>query len=198
MRPDVAAILVNGVYGAGKTTVVEELADLLEQAGEPYAAIDLDWLAWSNASGGGHEETDLLARNLRAVAGTYREAGARRFVVAGFVEAPALLAAIREALAMPVAVVWLSVPIEEIEHRLSGAPTRGRSDDLVVARDRLAAGAGRGLENHVIENTDAPRAAASRILELVGWVTAGEPGESAQAPAAHGPAFSVQERRRVD
>jgi putative protein kinase ArgK-like GTPase of G3E family len=40
------AVLVTGVYGAGKTTLVEEMAHRLEVSGAPYAAIDLDWLSW--------------------------------------------------------------------------------------------------------------------------------------------------------
>jgi adenylylsulfate kinase-like enzyme len=40
------AVLLTGVYGSGKSTVVEEMASLLEERGAPYAALDLDWLAW--------------------------------------------------------------------------------------------------------------------------------------------------------
>jgi len=41
-----AAVVVTGAYGTGKTSIVEEMADILEKAGRSYAAIDLDWLVW--------------------------------------------------------------------------------------------------------------------------------------------------------
>jgi adenylate kinase len=44
-------VLVTGVYGTGKTSVCEELAELLESAGAAYGAIDLDWLTWFGIAG---------------------------------------------------------------------------------------------------------------------------------------------------
>ena len=41
---DARALLLTGVFGAGKSAVAEEIADLLEGGASPYAAIDLDWL----------------------------------------------------------------------------------------------------------------------------------------------------------
>jgi hypothetical protein len=165
----IGAVLLTGAYGTGKSTVVEEIADLLEIAGEPYAAIDLDWLAWSNAPGAGHDETALLATNLRAVASTFRAAGARRFALAGSVDSVERLGAIRDALAMPVLVVRLTVPLTEIERRLGRAPTRARRDDLAAARAWVEAGAGEDLEDAVLDNTGSPRATARRVIDLAGW-----------------------------
>jgi len=42
-------VLLTGVYGSGKSSVAKEIAYLLEQRGEPYALLDLDYLSW-----GGH------------------------------------------------------------------------------------------------------------------------------------------------
>ena len=39
-------MLLTGVYGAGKSTLVAEIATVFEERGEPFAAIDLDWLGW--------------------------------------------------------------------------------------------------------------------------------------------------------
>ena len=162
------AVLLTGVYGAGKTTVAEEVATLLEDAEPPFAAIDLDWLTWSSVPGAKHDETAILAANLRGVAGTFRAAGARRFVLAGSVDA-AGLAAIRDALAMPLTVVRLEVPIEVIEARLRGAPTSGRAEDLAVAREQVAAGAGAGLEDAVFDGTPPVVEVAAAVLRLAGW-----------------------------
>lgn len=164
-----AAILLTGVFGSGKTTVAEEVADRLESLEPPFAAVDLDWLAWSNAGGSGHDDVTLLATNLAAVAATFRAAGARRFVLAGAVDDAGSLDAIRAALAMPLLVVRLEVPIEIVEARLGGAPTRGRADDLARARDWFAARAGGGLEDAVLDGTLPVATLAERVLELVGW-----------------------------
>jgi adenylylsulfate kinase-like enzyme len=40
----VEGVLLTGVYGSGKSSVAEEIAYLLEQRGEPYALLDLDYL----------------------------------------------------------------------------------------------------------------------------------------------------------
>ena len=48
---DRSAVLLTGVYGAGKSSVAVELADILEKRGVPFAALDLDWLTWFQGSG---------------------------------------------------------------------------------------------------------------------------------------------------
>jgi adenylylsulfate kinase len=69
-------VLLTGVYGSGKSSVAEEIAYLLEQRGEPYALLDLDYLSWAGtgtddrAAGFG-----LMLQNLAAVAANYRRAG---------------------------------------------------------------------------------------------------------------------------
>jgi adenylylsulfate kinase-like enzyme len=41
---DVRALLLTGIFGTGKSSVAEEIAELLEASEQPFAAIDLDWL----------------------------------------------------------------------------------------------------------------------------------------------------------
>ncbi len=168
---DPRAILIMGVFGAGKSSVAEEIADLLEAGAPPYAAIDLDWLCWSNARGADHHEHEILARNLAAVAGNYRDAGVERFVLAGSVADAATLEAVCSAMAVPVLVVRLTAPLAIIEERLSSSPTHGRADDLARAREWLAEGTGAGLEDEAIENVGPIRETALRILALAGWST---------------------------
>ncbi len=103
------------------------------------------------------------------MAGTYREAGVERFVLAGSVADAATLEAVCAAVAVPVLVVRLTAPLAIIEERLGSSPTRGRADDLARAREWLAAGIGAGLEDEVIENVGSIRDTAVRVLELAGW-----------------------------
>ena len=170
---DVRALLLTGIFGTGKSSVAEEIAELLEAAEQPYAAIDLDWLCWANVDGSGHEEHEILARNLAAVAGIYREAGVQRFVLAGSVEDSAALVAIRTAIDAPMTVVKLTAPLAVIEERLGSSPTSGRADDFARARESLASGAGAGLEDAAIENIGPIRETALMVLEAAGWLPAG-------------------------
>jgi hypothetical protein len=45
------AVLLTGVYGAGKTAVVEEIGTVLEERDAPYAALDLDCWPGSTPAG---------------------------------------------------------------------------------------------------------------------------------------------------
>ena len=40
-------VLITGVYGSGKSSVAAEIAYLLEQHGERFALLDLDYLSWA-------------------------------------------------------------------------------------------------------------------------------------------------------
>jgi adenylylsulfate kinase-like enzyme len=62
-------VLITGVYGSGKSSVAAEIAYLLEQRGEPYALLDLDYLGWADAGRPGRAaEVRLMLANLVAVA----------------------------------------------------------------------------------------------------------------------------------
>jgi chloramphenicol 3-O-phosphotransferase len=163
------ALVLSGAYGAGKSAVAVEIADILEARGAPFAAIDLDWLTWSNAPGAHHGELELLVGNLGAVVANYRAAGVRLFVLAYAVADEATLEAIRAVLAMPVRVVRLTVPVATIEERLGSAQTRGRADDLVRAREWIAEEIGVGLEDVAVDNAGQLRETAAHILTAIGW-----------------------------
>ena len=93
-------VLLTGVYGSGKSSVGAEIAYLLEQGGEPDALLDLDYLSWAGTGSEDRtEEFGLMLANLTAVAGNYREAGIRRFVLAYFVRDLAEVRGVREAAA---------------------------------------------------------------------------------------------------
>lgn len=164
-------ILLTGVFGAGKSSVAAEIAYLLEQRGEPYALLDLDYLSWA---GTGTEdraaEFALLLQNLAAVAANYRRAGIRLFVLAYFVRTPGEVRGVRDALGLPLRVARLTVPLPVIEARLASDVTSGRGDDLREAASSVAAAAGAGLEDVTISNDRPIGAVAREVLTYLGWL----------------------------
>lgn len=171
--PELGAVLVTGVYGAGKTAVVEEMAAILERADAPFAAIDLDWLAWANLDDHGPASERVLLANLSAVVATFRGAGMTRFLLAGSVEGSAEVDRLAAAIGMPIATVRLTAPIEVIERRLSADPTTGRRDDLEHARLAMASRGGSDLGDLVVANDGPIGAVADEILAWLGWVANG-------------------------
>ena len=164
-------VLLTGVYGSGKSSVAEEIAYLLEQRGEPYALLDLDYLSWAGTGTGDRsEEFGLLLQNLAAVAANYRRAGIRLFVLAYFVRSPGEMAGVRKALGMPLRVARLVVPLRDIERRLAGDVTSGRRDDLREAAASIAAAEGAGTEDVVIRNDRRIGAVAQDVLSFLGWL----------------------------
>ena len=160
-------VLITGVYGSGKSSVAAEIAHLLEQSRRPYALLDLDYLAW-----GGIDDVAayfLMLRNLTAVAGTYREAGVDTFVVAWFVRDDGALRAVREAAGVPLRVVRLTVPLDDIRQRLATDPTAGRAHDLRAAAAQITASQGAGLEDLVVANDRPIGAVAAEIVSWLGW-----------------------------
>jgi hypothetical protein len=169
-RSDAQALVIVGVYGTGKTSVVEEIADILEERGERYGALDLDWLGWFDSGFGDHSAArPVMLKNVEAVVGNYYETGVRRFALAGSIASQDEVDNLRVALGMPLAVVRLTLPFEEIERRLSASVNAGREDDLRVAKEWLAEGRGYGIGDFVIENDRPVRDVAQGILSALQW-----------------------------
>lgn len=147
-------VLITGVYGSGKSSVAEEIAYLLEQRGEPYALLDLDYLSWAGTGTSNRaSEFGLMLQNLAAVAANYRRAGIRLFVLAYFVRSSAEAQEVGKALGLSLRVARLTVRLPEIEQRLAGDVTSGRRDDLRAAAASIAAAEGTGVEEVVIRTT---------------------------------------------
>ncbi len=170
VKPNACGVLVSGLYGAGKSTVVEDIAALLEDAAAPYGALDLDWLWWFNVPGLQRPEAlAVLFDNLASVADAYLEAGVTRFLMAWSLRDPSDLTGLRATLPFPVKVVELNVALSLIEDRLSTAITAGREDDLREARRWWHEGLGVGLGDIQISNDRPVRQVASDILDWLGW-----------------------------
>lgn len=162
-------VLITGVYGTGKSSVAEEIAELLEEAGDNYGAIDLDWLQWFDADVDETKRTAIYMANLSAVAGNYVDAGVERLVLAGAIRDAATLEAIRAAVPATLRVVRLSAPYATIETRLGSAITAGRANDLRVAAEWLDAGIGVGFEDITMPNDRPVRETALEVLDWLGW-----------------------------
>jgi hypothetical protein len=170
-EPDATAVLITGVFGCGKTSVAAEMADVLEKRDAPYAVLDLDWLTWANVGprdeGAEHR---MMLTNLTSVAGTYLAAGARYLVLARWIRTRAELDSLAEVIRVPLRVVRLTVPLEEIEARLRSDVTTGRLDDLREAAAGFAAAEVAGLEDLTVANDRPIRQVAMEILGWLAWV----------------------------
>jgi energy-coupling factor transporter ATP-binding protein EcfA2 len=173
------AVLITGVYGSGKSSVAEEMAAVLEEHNAPYALLDLDFLAWFDTGGeGGPTEHRMMLTNLAAVVGNYLTVGVRFFVLAKAVRDAAEVEDLRAGLPMPLKVVRLTVPLEEVEERLSHDVTTGRRDDLREAAAWVAARSGVGIEDLAVSNDRPIREVAADILSWLGCPERGFPSSS--------------------
>ena len=164
-------VLLTGVYGSGKSSVAQEIAYLLEQRGEPYALLDLDYLSWAgDGTADRGSEFGLMLENLAAVAANYRRAGIQLFVLAYFVRSTSEVQGMRDVLGLPLQVVRLTVPLPDIEQRLAGDVTSGRRDDLRVAAASIATGEGTGVEDMVIGNDRPIALVARQVMTFLGWL----------------------------
>jgi GNAT superfamily N-acetyltransferase len=111
------ALLLTGLVGSGKTSVAIALGELLEERGEPYALVDLDWLGWANLPGA--TPAELIAENLRAIRPGFERAGARWLVLTRHLRSAGELDELRAALVgLPLTAVRLQVPRAELERRI--------------------------------------------------------------------------------
>jgi hypothetical protein len=165
-------VLITGVYGSGKSSVAQEIANLLEKQNVPYALLDLDFLGWFDAAGeGGLTEQSVMLKNLAAMVGNYLAVGVRFFVLAGAIRDAAELDDLKAEFPMPLRVVRLTVPLEEIEKRLRSDATTGRRADLREAATWVAASVGVGIEDETVANDRPIREVA---VDILGWLRWGD------------------------
>jgi adenylylsulfate kinase len=167
---DPEAVLIAGAYGTGKSSVAAQMAELLEARDVPYAALDLDWLAWANLPDAhGEAGHRLMLANLAPMIANFRAAGMTRFVLAGLLSGADEREDLRDTLGMRLRVVRLTLSIDEIERRLAPDPTSGRRDDLERAREQVTEELGAGLEDLVVANDRPIGEVAAEIIRWLGW-----------------------------
>jgi hypothetical protein len=173
------AILISGVYGIGKSTMCGQIADLLDEPRVHYAALDLDWLVWAwpgvDEDDHGPASEQMLLENLALVVGNYRRRGNDRFILAGAVMTDREWRAIRDTLAMPARLVWLTASIETIRERLALGPDTGRLDDARQTEAWLAGPLDDPPTPDLEIANDGPLLETAReILAWTGWLERGE------------------------
>ena len=172
MTDEPRAVLVIGVFGAGKSSAIEEMAEILEHRGESYAALDVDWLGWFYTTSDDYEarHTRVQRDNVATVVANYLSAGVRSFLLARSIDTQDQLDALRAALPMPLAVVRLTVPLQTVRERLGTAVTRGRAVDLRDAIQWFEAGEpGVGLEDFALDGERPIDELAQEILDRIDW-----------------------------
>jgi thymidylate kinase len=168
------AVLVTGLYGSGKSSLVEELAGRLESLDLPYGAIDVDWLRWFHLpTDSANVDGELWRLNLRDVAGRYLDAGVHYLLLAQAARHNADVQAIGEVLPCPLRVIRLDVPLDVVEARLSATPTTGRADDLAAARRWVGSGWGTPDAELVLDGREPLAELASQVLDHCGWARRG-------------------------
>jgi hypothetical protein len=170
-RNDPEAVLIIGAYGTGKSALAAEMAELLEEDGRPYAAIDLDWLAWTNAAATDASAANrLFLRNLSALVANDVAAGARLFVLAGAYSDRPEFDDLVATLSMPLRVVRLTVPLDEIVRRLRSNVSAGRHDALENAEEGIVQAELVGVGERTVSNDRPIRDTAAEVLEWLGWL----------------------------
>lgn len=142
----VAALLITGTVGAGKTTIAEGGRRPVGGPWRPHAVVDLDQLrlSWPTPAGDPFNHA-MEVCNLAAVAANYFAAGATRLILAGVIERRSDLADYQEAVGCAVVVVRLLAHLSLLSDRLRERHSRdpdglawhlARAPELTAILDR--------------------------------------------------------------
>jgi hypothetical protein len=121
----IPVLVLTGPVGVGKSTVAEEISDILRARRIAHALVDMDYLrrCYPRPEGDPHH-TALGLRNLAAVWANYKEAGAERLIIVDIVETRLSIAGYRSAVpGADILVVRLNASLPAIHRRLEGRDT---------------------------------------------------------------------------
>jgi hypothetical protein len=166
---NVNVLVISGSMGSGKTTVLGEASDVLEQEGVAHAVIDLDAIA----TVGLPNASELVYRNLSALYENIRRAGLRHLLVAEAIETADERARLHAAMPGAALVICrLTADVATMERRLR-VREPGLKQDRFVARaaelERILAAT--RLEDFSVENDARSVTAVARdVLVGAGWL----------------------------
>jgi hypothetical protein len=166
-----SAVLVTGVYGSGKSTVVADIGALLQSRGEAFGLLDVDWLGWFDVPGQPQLNQKVTLSHVRLLCSTYVDLGVKRLALAWSIRDSAHLQMTREAVGLPMTVVRLAVDEATVRARLGSDPTEERRiDDLRVGLEWLSRNQGVGLEDLQASGTSPVREISTEICRHLGWL----------------------------
>jgi hypothetical protein len=168
------ALLISGTVGVGKTSAADAVGNWLRARGVPGALIDLDAIRRSWPSPPDDPFNNVMElRNLAVLARNYLDSGARRLVLAGVLEVPAVRGRYQDAVQVPLVIARLRVDLAVIRRRLR----RRHDGDRATLRWHLhrcgeldAILEAAGIEDVVIDATSRTTdEVAAALVHAVGW-----------------------------
>jgi hypothetical protein len=164
------AVLVTGVYGAGKSTVIADMGKVLSDHGQRYGLIDVDWVGWFDVGMDDDAWRRVVLSNVQHLVEVYVREGARCLALAWWVRSPAEVDQLQRAISLPLRVVQLRVSADLVRERLGAAPTEERQgDDLQTALQALADDA-TSVAGLVLPGDRPIRETSLEICEWLGWI----------------------------
>jgi chloramphenicol 3-O-phosphotransferase len=112
-------IFLNGGFGAGKSSALEHVGDLLAEAGRPFSLMDVDWFhrSWPPAN---PDNSLIEAHNIATVWKCYQSAGPRQLVMSGVISTIAAQERYAAAVERRIRMVRLTADADIIRQRLRG------------------------------------------------------------------------------
>jgi chloramphenicol 3-O-phosphotransferase len=166
------AIFLNGGFGAGKSSTLDHVGDLLAKAGRPFSLMDVDWFhrSWPPAD---QDNALVEAHNIAAVWKCYQSVGPRQLVMCGVIATTAARERYAAAVERRIRTVRLTADADIIRKRLRGrysASQRSALDWHLERCDEIAARLeAADLDELVIDtSTLEPHEVAERTLRHFG------------------------------
>lgn len=180
-RPDLDCtdfvIFLNGSYGAGKTSTLDHVGDLLAEAGTPFSLMDVDWFHRSWPPGEDDPSNVVTeARNMGVVWRNYKRSGPRQLVVSGVIATQQDQVRYEGVFGMPIRSVRLVAEDSEIEARLRRRYTAEQGTSLNWHLERFrelnSALSNADLDEAIIQTSGCgPRDVATTVLEHFALIT---------------------------
>jgi hypothetical protein len=159
--------------GAGKTSVLEEMSDILALRQIPHAAIDVDALGLARLPSGASNDS-VMYDNLRSVCKNYRALGVERFLLARALEDLGQLKRYSEIIPGTNPIVCrLTATVRSMEQRVKRRETGILQQEYVVRVAQLNEILDRaGLEDFAVVNENRSLSEVStEVLIKIGWIS---------------------------